>query len=78
LAGLSAAHHHHHYRADATTASHPLDAAFRWTSLPAAEQLRDERRPRRADRVEPIHPVFVIPFGAVERTRAWCRARGGL
>lgn len=52
----------------------PLGSAFGWTHAGRANDsdiLDDEHR------VEPVHPVFVIPFKAVERTRTWFRERGG-
>jgi len=47
----------------------PYDSAFRWSREDG--RAREERRGRQVcdDFVEPIHPVFVIPFDAVQEAR---------
>lgn len=70
----------------------PLESAFRWThvSIGGGEDTPTEADGlifglaadtnsivRTADMVEPIHPVFVIPFEAVERTRIWTMGKKG-
>jgi protein farnesyltransferase subunit beta len=51
-----------------------LSSAYQWTSEAIAEesQIFDE-----ADRVETLHPVFVIPEGVAETTRAYFASKGG-
>lgn len=50
-----------------------LGFAFAWSCGQdgAAEKAEEE------DLLLPIHPVFVIPFGAVEQTRAWFEGKTG-
>jgi protein farnesyltransferase subunit beta len=47
---------------------------YQWTSEPFVgdEQIYDEE-----DRVGTLHPVFVIPEGAAEETRAYFASKGG-
>ncbi|MCJ1313373.1 CAAX farnesyltransferase (FTase) subunit beta [Agyrium rufum] len=82
LAGLSAIQHRRTYRRRRgedveSTAEDPLDAAFRWSpsarSIPgnnlvdgAADNVYDEQ-----DVILPIHPVFAIPYPAVENMREY-------
>jgi protein farnesyltransferase subunit beta len=49
-------------------------SAYRWTSEPIIEdsQIFDEK-----DRVTPLHPIFVIPEGVAEKTRAYFSSKGG-
>jgi len=51
-----------------------LTAPFHWSSEPVFEgdQVYDEE-----DRVEPIHPVFVIPKNAAETMRKYFASKGG-
>ena len=65
LAGLSAAQHYNSYTFPEEDEKRSLPAAFGWTSAGVSDGEEISR-----DVVEPIHPVFVIPFDAVERMRA--------
>ena len=64
----------------ATRSNNGLTAAFQWCSLPrdngtdpgAGRQLYDED-----DTVVALHPIFVIPWKAVEETHAYFRSRTG-
>ncbi|KAI9825473.1 MAG: CAAX farnesyltransferase (FTase) subunit beta [Thelocarpon impressellum] len=82
LAGLSSAQNSYYYAAGAPAAqTGPLTDAFRWeskvtvdTATPGeAEATIFEER----DRVELIHPIFVLPWGASEATRAFFEAKSG-
>lgn len=78
LAGLSSAQHYKYWRSggdgDAFSA---LESAFGWafTSQPpddGSEQIDDTE-----DRVISIHPIYVIPWTAVERSHSWFSAKVG-
>jgi protein farnesyltransferase subunit beta len=51
-----------------------LSSPYQWTSEPIIEELEiyDEE-----DRVSTLHPVFVIPEGLAEKTRAYFASKGG-
>ena len=51
-----------------------LTSAYQWTAEPIVEesQVYDEE-----DRVGTLHPVFVIPEGVAEETRAYFALKGG-
>ena len=76
LAGLSSAQHKWLFNTAATKESTTgiLTSAYQWTSEPIVEasQIYDEE-----DRVGTLHPVFVIPEGAAEATRAFFASKGG-
>lgn len=50
-----------------------LSSAYQWISEPIIEgsQIFDED-----DRVETLHPLFVVPEGVAEETRAYFAAKG--
>jgi len=73
LAGLSSAQHYHYYTNDSSI-SGPSSSAFSWKysgSVLGPDGKEDHSVYDVEDRVLPIHPVFVIPHAAVDRTRAW-------
>jgi protein farnesyltransferase subunit beta len=76
LAGLSSAQHKWHFNTAATKGETTgiLSSAYQWTSEPNIEesQIYDEE-----DRVGTLHPVFVIPEGIAEKTRAYFASKGG-
>ncbi|KAG0648919.1 Ras s prenyltransferase subunit beta [Hyphodiscus hymeniophilus] len=76
LAGLSSAQHKWHFNTPATKKGSTgiLSSAYQWTSEPIIEtsQIYDEE-----DRVGTLHPVFVIPEGIAEETRAYFVSKGG-
>jgi len=75
LAGLSSAQHTWTFSVlPDSEATMPLNPGFQWSSAPITEdtQIFDEE-----DRVETVHPVFVIPEGVAERTRAYFADKGG-
>jgi protein farnesyltransferase subunit beta len=51
-----------------------LSSPYKWTSdiIFEKSQIYDED-----DRVRTLHPVFVIPEGAAEATRAYFSSKGG-
>ena len=60
--------------------AYPLDAAFRWT--PTLRSSPDEAGERAeisdvGDALTSIHPVYAIPWDAVERTRSFFTAKVG-
>ncbi|KAJ5899747.1 hypothetical protein N7495_004491 [Penicillium taxi] len=69
LAGLSALQHYH-YRTD-TSSNKKFAGAFSWKSTP----IRDGNVYERKDRLEPIHPLYGIPYPAADVMRLWCEAQ---
>ncbi|QIW98714.1 hypothetical protein AMS68_004232 [Peltaster fructicola] len=72
LAGLSAATHHLQYQSSEDS----LAAPYCWISRDPTQAEMNEWLIDQDDLVHSIHPVFVIPFGAVERTRSLFQGRG--
>jgi hypothetical protein len=78
LAGLSSAQHKWHFNTPSTKEGNftadILSSAYQWTSEPIIEksQIFDDK-----DRVGTLHPVFVIPEGVAEETRAYFASKGG-
>lgn len=57
-----------------------LEAAFCWETSSNDPLVRNEHREvfySVEDEVEPIHPIFVIPYEAVERARLWYGEKPG-
>ncbi|KAJ8064484.1 hypothetical protein OCU04_006818 [Sclerotinia nivalis] len=75
LAGLSSAQHKWHFNTSTQKEelSGMLVSPYQWTAEPYIEttQIYDEE-----DRVGTLHPVFVIPEGVAEETRAYFAAKG--
>ncbi|KAG4034023.1 hypothetical protein MFRU_003g00020 [Monilinia fructicola] len=75
LAGLSSAQHKWHFNTSAqkTESSGMLISPYQWTAKRRIEtkQVYDEE-----DRVGTLHPVFVIPEGVAEETRAYFASKG--
>jgi protein farnesyltransferase subunit beta len=73
LAGLSAAQHRYIHDADAVVAG-GLDAPFHWAPNGrfAGSKIWAE-----GDEVGLVHPVFVIPFGAVHESRKYFGSKSG-
>ncbi|PMD21996.1 terpenoid cyclases/Protein prenyltransferase [Hyaloscypha hepaticicola] len=76
LAGLSSAQHKWHFNPTETRieTSGNLASSYQWTCEPFVGDghIYDEE-----DRVGTLHPVFVIPEGAAEKTRAYFVSKGG-
>ncbi len=76
VAGLSSAQHKWHFNATPSKAetSGILSAPYQWTCEPFVDttQIYEEE-----DRVGTLHPVFVIPEGVAEQTRAYFASKGG-
>ncbi|KAI4141843.1 MAG: hypothetical protein LQ341_003403 [Variospora aurantia] len=80
LAGLSSAQHHVYYgRSQEDTPSVAEDDAFQWASLPRSSVAGKQTEPEiteAEDRLVPIHPIYVIPWPAVERAVSWYQEKG--
>lgn len=84
LAGLSAAQNHYLYEEPSEPHSHtdveglaPLTAAFNWRAEKASLAERKVWCFDESDTVRFVHPVFVMPMEAVERTRRQFEGRVG-
>lgn len=81
LAGLSATQHHTYYReASGDTTSTGLNDAFHWASCPRGLMTAKQTEPditNIEDRLPPIHPIYVIPWPAVERAASWYQSKEG-
>ncbi|KAJ6188803.1 hypothetical protein N7519_003711 [Penicillium mononematosum] len=71
MAGLSAAQNHH-YRTDSSVASNNFSSSFSWKSSPSRDPANVFSR---GDRLEPMHPLYVIPHKAAEQMRLWSEAQ---
>lgn len=71
LAGLSAAMNHHHYNAEAPVRSENgrLTSAFNWSGEKPSAQKMESMGIEESDCVGFVHPVYVLPFAAVENFR---------
>ena len=80
MAGLSSVQHHHYLKTTTTgQAAEPSDSVFRWASSRSIPMLNGQTEQEiydEEDRVRALHPVFVIPPAAVERSRLWYRQKG--
>ena len=77
LAGLSAVQHRYVYDSEKESEfeASPLSAAFKWA---VAEDVEEKNEVwDEADKVELIHPVFVVPFGKAEAIRRHFEERVG-
>jgi protein farnesyltransferase subunit beta len=71
LAGLSAAQYIYTYtESKQTEGAEALTASFNWSFQRPTQQQMKEWCFESSDLVEPVHPVFVLPFDVVENTRA--------
>ncbi|KAG9787620.1 terpenoid cyclases/Protein prenyltransferase, partial [Aureobasidium melanogenum] len=81
LAGLSAAQYIYTYKEDTDkteeTGVEALTAAFNWSFDRPTEQHMKEWCFDAKDLVEPVHPVFVLPFDVVEDARAMFAGKVG-
>jgi len=80
LAGLSSAQHRSRFVSIPDLAKGPLECAFGWSHIenPQDEESLDIMQIcELEDIVEPIHPIFVIPYAAVEHTRAFFSSKTG-
>ncbi|CAI7659899.1 unnamed protein product [Penicillium crustosum] len=71
MAGLSATQNHH-YRTDSSIASNNFTSSFSWKSSPNRDPGNVFSR---GDRLEPMHPLYVIPHKAAEQMRLWSEAQ---
>ena len=81
LTGLSTAQHHHQFASPTNFQEEGfLDAAFKWRPSPEDQPVNistEESTFNMQDILKPIHPIFVIPYAAVEQARSWSLAKGG-
>ena len=80
LTGLSSAQHRSRFAPVSDQAMGPLECAFGWSHIkdPQDDNESDIKQicdPE--DIVEPIHPIFVIPYAAVEHTRSFFSSKLG-
>lgn len=79
LAGLSSAQHCYYFQKfDPDELAAPLSSAFHWACSQTTQGSDCDEQPAvfdTEDQVNLIHPIFVIPWGAAERTRAWYEAK---
>ena len=73
LAGLNAAQNHYYYSTDPAQKATALSASFNWKVDVSREEdvVFDED-----DRVQLIHPVYVLPWGIAEQTREFFINKG--
>ena len=81
LAGLSCTQHDIYFIGDRVTGDAPtLTYPLQWTysdHLPSVQGNPEQGIFEVEDRVRPIHPVYVIPWPAVEQTQLWIQQREG-
>ena len=80
LTGLSSAQHRSHFASESCLAKGPLECAFGWSPIkkPQVDNDLDIKQIHdAADIVEPVHPIFVIPYAAVEHTRSFFSSKTG-
>ena len=81
MAGLSSAQYKNSFEGRGMGKSaYPLDFALRWSSKlrpGVAEGERGGQTSRAADTLAPIHPIYVIPWPAAERTHSYFAAKLG-
>jgi protein farnesyltransferase subunit beta len=73
LAGLSAAQHRCKISGEVGQVVDPVAYGFAWAPAESHHTAGSVgvQNVEEEDMVKPIHPVYVIPFEAVEETRAW-------
>ncbi|OAT06004.1 protein farnesyltransferase subunit beta [Blastomyces gilchristii SLH14081] len=77
LSGLSTAQHHHFNTgvASVTGPDNPFPSAFSWSHAPVTASTEHDQSTivfDEGDRLEVVHPLFVIPHRAAENMREWC------
>ena len=82
LAGLSSTQYYNYFRDDESDARtvDSLDSALRWTSSAISVghgERGDERLVDAEDQVEALHPIFVIPWAAVDRCSQFFHEKRG-
>ncbi|KAJ5959202.1 uncharacterized protein N7479_006352 [Penicillium vulpinum] len=71
MAGLSATQNHH-YRTASSVTSNNFSSSFSWKSSPNRDPGNVFSR---GDRLEPMHPLYMIPHKAAEQMRLWSEAQ---
>ena len=80
LAGLSSVQHQNRFDKADVDEENPLGCAFAWSEGQGGAENSDQDGPKlfeEHDLLLPVHPIFVIPFEAVQGTRAWCKTKTG-
>ena len=80
LAGLSSAQHRNVFAIGDEPLSRADGYAFAWTHLqPGFDGVLSDLQiiGEEEDMVEPLHPIYAIPYAAVERTRMWFEGKEG-
>ncbi|EEH45460.2 uncharacterized protein PADG_01610 [Paracoccidioides brasiliensis Pb18] len=77
LAGLSTVQHDHFITgaASVATANNPFPSAFSWSHAPVTPSVEQDQWAivfDEEDRLEAVHPLFVIPHRAAKNMREWC------
>lgn len=58
----------------------PFSSAFQWDYSERTRDVNSEQEEPifdEEDRLKVIHPIYVIPWGVAEKTRAWYDAKAG-
>jgi len=69
IAGLSASQYHYLYDPSSSNKETGNEFAFKWI-------VSDRTEGEQGDRVQMVHPVFVLPWGDAERTKSWWSNNG--
>ena len=80
LAGLSSVQHRQVVGRRGQFSDRPLGSAFEWTVSSTSQEARARTETALfdgEDLLEPIHPIFVVTFEAIERARIWASAKDG-
>ena len=79
LAGLSLTQHRSCFETTTDSSQIPVESAFRWRHVDwktGGGWTEGLHMFEEDDIVRPVHPIFVIPFDVVERTRTWFGKKG--
>jgi protein farnesyltransferase subunit beta len=79
LAGLGAIQNRRQFEWPKAIQEYPLAAAFGWTNVQRSYQTNDAEAASLFDTgefLEPLHPIFGIPFDAVEDMRGLATLKG--
>ncbi|EYE99877.1 CAAX farnesyltransferase subunit beta RAM1 [Aspergillus ruber CBS 135680] len=74
LTGLSTTQHRHYHTDTSATSKEPFASAFSWKYTPVSSNVNDDTDVsvfEETDRVNPAHPLYVIPHKAAEDMRLW-------
>ena len=77
LAGLSSIQNKSRFERNDCLAEQPLGAAFGWVTSPHEGDAGEGALFDAADLLEPLHPIFMIPFDAAEQMRRQATVKAG-